>query len=356
MEYTKNLYIIFMMSAMLCAAVPIHAVEDEYQTLKLVQTYASEDEVLAAYPELHPPQISDNGESLVFSRKDAHTVQQKIHKKELTLTEQEQQALERKTPVVKQGTYYTLSEHRDYLIVTAFTAAIRHRERSGKSDIQRKTLYNAYGEAVTELPLDAEFIEAFPDRQHLLVFNLGGDPESTKLHSLYFYTTDGTLLTTHDVQGKYEKITFSKNGQYLGLYHAFASLIRVFDKTGHTLYDGDYRNFVHDKNVYLSRLFVSDDGQMMLLGMCCYRMYLCTMSGNILWEQNLPAVTDAWFFSKQQKLLVSVSNQDHTYDALMLSLHDGSSIETISHISSIIMVQDHLIILKEGVYYEYTVD
>ena len=356
MTQKRQMIALLLSGALLGAAAPARAVVQEYQTLELVRTYNSEEEVQAAYPELKPHRIVDDGEYFSFFDPETKTLRQKIKKEELILTEQEQQTLDRKTTIVKQGKYYTMSEQQEYLIVTGFTATIHNRDLDGRSDIQRKTLYNAYGDAVAELPLDAEFIEPFPDHQHLLAFNLGDDPDSTELHTLYFYATDGTLLTTHDVQGRYEQITFSKNGQFLGLFRHTSSTIGIFTSVGNVIYEGKYTNFIQNNKNDLYRLFLSDDGQTMLLDMFG-QLYLCTTSGTVLWKQDFSIVTDAWFFHKQQKLLMTVSNQDGTtYDAFILSLHDGVLIEKINQISAITMVQDHLLIVKEGVYYEYTVN
>ena len=327
-------------------------------TLELVRTYPSEETFKEAYQlQREKAPIVIDGENIIFFDAKTHKIHKQFKQEKFVLTPEEKRQLQdpnNTEPVIKDYTEYTIVGNYSFLIRTEFTyKLLRIDSQENILEIKKKILYNAHGDHIADLPHDISEISVSPNNQYFVAYSLGGigDYDSTDFFSLYFYSMDGTLLKQQELHGKYDTITFSTNGEFIGLFHSFGRAIAIFAKTGDIIYEDDYKNLLRDKTAPLYNMYVSENGRTVLLN-TDQHLYLCTIDGELLWEQDSsPAlVSDCYFFSLQNIIALKVAHRLE-----IRSLHDGVLLDEIGGISEISRINDHLVIKREEKYYEYTI-
>lgn len=346
---------------LLLLAVSVLGAEQEFKTLKLVGTYQSEAEIQATYPDVFPKTntIQVNRNEIQFVDADTGNVLKRIQTQQFSmefkkpLTEAElQQASE---PIIGEMVDRHLSDDKTFLVVSEGTI-----QRQGVDDfvegtfhVTKNTLYNANGDVMTELPLEARMIVVSPHTRDFVAYNwaeFGGPP------SIYFYSSDGTLLQRQEIFER-ARVRFSQNGKFItmvGDTREFA----IFTNTGKLIYQGDSKEFIPDIRL-LRRVCVSENVEQMLLA-TDLMIYLFTIQGKLLWKSPTPGIDllDCHFFSPQQKIALKMMTGRSGNDRYKVQIHSlatGEEFEEISRVTDITSTNDRLIITKGGQYYEYLV-
>ena len=356
MTQKRQMIALLLSGALLCAAAPARAVVNEYQTLELVRTYASEDEVRAAYPDLFPEVETMTQDDEWISLPNGKKLKT-FETEPLTDHEKERvQNFDEANPVIKNGVMRRLSIDYTFLLEAKVSVKMRDQGYRHEGDIETKTLtlYNAGGELITQLPPEALSIETSPTRQYFVAYDYG----EYGVVPLYFYQSDGTLLQ-QQMGIEHARIRYSQNGEFVVLYSNMERIFKVFTKTGNVVYQGDYTKLINDVNPSLFGVFASEQGKFMLL--CTDRLiHLYTIQGGFLWMNPFPGfdVADCWFFSQQGKIaLKTITSRtgDDFYNLQIHSLDTGDILDEIVGIAEMIGVNNHLIYKKGGQYYEYQV-
>ena len=169
MTHAKRVLTLLLSGALLCAAAPARAVVQEYQTLELVRTYNTEEEVQAAYPDLFPPKlIEDTGNHINFLDPQTKQPLKQLSKQPSQILREE---LTENDTIIWERTYqYQISEDQAFLVETEWEGG---RLKSGSADPAdlrgepvKRTLYNTKGEVVTQLLSDMNFVQLSPNKQY----------------------------------------------------------------------------------------------------------------------------------------------------------------------------------------------
>ena len=156
--------------------------------------------------------------------------------------------------------------------------------------------------------------------------------------------------------------TFSglKNGEFVIGVHGTMRNIGIFTKSGELVYEGNYREFVDNDISSLHGVFVSEDGQTILLSPY-NTMSLSKISGELLWKRQGVMAADCHFISSKSLIVTKIFDRNSPpeskdrYVIQILSFDDGSVIDEIKGIAEITMIGEHLLVKKQGVYYEYEI-
>ena len=357
MTQKRQMIALLLSGALLCAAAPAHAVVNEYQTLELVRTYASEAEVQAVYPDLFPEFETMTQDDEWISLPNGKKLKT-FETEPLTDQEKERvQNFDEANPVVKNGVMRRSSRDRTFLL-EADVSVIMHELgylREGDITTKKVTLYNANGEIVTELPLEAGEIVVSPPTRDFVAYNwaeFGGPP------SIYFYSREGTLLQRQEIFEQ-AQVRFSQNGEFVQVFRDGTPIFYIFTRTGNLVYRGNSRETFPGMGSLdgIDGVFASEKADRMLLTTDLL-MYLYTTQGKLLWTTPKRGyfVAECLFFSGQEKFVLQVSTSragDDRFDLRIHALTTGGLLEIMTGVAEIREVNGHLVIKKEGKFYEY---
>ncbi len=347
-------------TSLLVVTATIFGAEQEFKTLELIRTYQPKEDVHSAYPEQFPlvEKISPNGDSFQL----ATPQKERLRTFEIeSLTETERQTLQtsnKAEPIIKNGIMRWLSNDGTMLLEADVTVNVRESGQLQEGDVSTKnlTLYNARGEVITQLPPEVNMVKASPDRQYFVaythnVYGLLSD-------KLFFYNNKGRLLNTQHILEQ-PQVMYSQNGEFVQVYSDSEWIFAIFTNTGELVFQGNYIDLLKNVRSPLWRVYTSEQGTHMLL-FTSQRLDLYTTHGEFVWTHSIPKVrvVDCWFFSAQGKIVLQTMTSrsgDDRYDLQIHNLHTGEKLEEFSGIAEMTGVNSHLIVTKEGQYYEYQV-
>ena len=320
-------------------------------TLKLVRTYPSEDALRAAHPELFPEQPPlDNS---VFA-----SIEQGPTLEELTFTAEEKARLADPNNVEPiQKTFYAYSTLRnEFLMVSEYELEIYNTFELQAFDMKtaiKQLLYNKHGQLVTDLPNDINDIQISPDKQYFVAYYDG----ETESKNFYFYHSNGTLLRQYELYG-YPQVKYSANGNYVELFNLFGNDFYIFTKQGELCFKGDIRDY----EPHLNNLFISDDGNHILLNTSRLAI-LIDSSGRVLWKEPSSYIHNVHFVPLKESLIMICSNpeknrigEEAPYILKIVSSKTGKLLdERISDISEVYIMNNTIVIKKGETYNEYTI-
>ena len=371
MTHAKRVLTLFLSGALLCAAAPARAVVDDYQTLELVRTYASEEEFQAANAKMlrekHP--IVDDGEFITFLDPETGNVLKQIKKEQtfeemmanLTETERQQMADPENTKtLIKTFQEYLIPSYGSspYLQIREYETVIsEHQEGESNQKLIKSTVYNRQGEAILNLPLDVNAIALAPNEEHLIGY-------STSLvnpgESLYFYDIQGKLLQKQPFPSILLNINFSSNGECIAIHSEMEDGFYIFTKRGEVIFKGSYLNYVKE-HAALEGVFVSDDGNSILLN-TSNRIFLLDRNGIERWNAPIPTgnrIHSASFDLDNQILYISTNYLDLLYTSSgwlrILKLDDGNLVGEMNNLFYYSIGNNTLYINQGGRYEEFLI-
>lgn len=342
-------------------------VEQELKTLKLVNVYDTEEKLRSLGVKNLPesPKLHVNQEEISFIDADTGKISKQMKAFELTpLTKAEHQQLRESKgakPVLKDAVIHRLSPDLTLLLETEATVKLLSPDYVSEDfiEVKKNTLYNAYGEVITQLPPEITTVVESPDSSHFVAYAWENVQGPTML---YFYTHQGILLQEREIIDS-AQVTYSPNGEYVQVYSHMKREFAIFTKAGNIIYQGNRRELTKPILTPLWGVFASEEGEFMLLTTDQY-INLYSTGGDFLWTYPSPGlgVKECRFFKQQEMLCIKIINQQlntpksvDKYDIHIHSLSTGEILDTISGIGEISVVNDHLIIKKGGRYYEYQV-
>ena len=352
MTHAKRVLTLFLSGALLCAA-PARAVVNEYQTLDLVRTYASEAEVQAAYPDLFPTQtINDDGKTINFYDQHSRSLIKQLQKKSPEVLREEN--TENDTIIWEKSYHYQISDDHAFLIETEWESG---RLKSGIADPAelrgtptKCILYNSIGESIAQLDPYMNIVSLSPDKQHFLV--MGADEEIFPF--VYLYAIDGTLLKTFEFEGA-GSASFSENGEFIEARSQ--KQFFIFSKTGKQLYETVYSDLGGNSTVY--GIFVSPDGASFLVSLSG-KLRLLSLSNQLLWEIESPEVLSCYFDKEKNTLqLLTLSENQGTaqhdiYQVDIRAIETGKLLDRIEGVSQQTQFRNGTIFIHQGgTFYEY---
>ena len=252
---------------------------------------------------------------------------------------------------------YQLSDERTFLMIPDITMIFTDlSEYGGKSEVKENILYDIQGEVVTHLPLEYLNIKESPDKEYFLAVSL---EENGGSEHLYFYSSNGTMLAQQEIPG-YATITFSETGKFVEVFDDITGAIIIFSKTGEIVFQKNYVELTHDNSTRLSQVFVSENDRHLLIA-TDLALYFYTLNEEFLWKQPTLGVNNCYFFNQQESIAVKVIDRElnqmgaiDCYNLQVRSLATGEVLDEIRGISEEIISDDsHLLLKKEGQYYEY---
>lgn len=349
---------LLVITSFLLIAEPVLGAAQEFKTLELVRTYQSKEAVHSAYPEQFPlvEKISQNGDSFRL----ATPQKERLKTFEIeSLTETERQTLQtsnKAEPVIKTGTMRWLSNDRTMLLEADVTVNVRESGQLQEGDVNTKTLtlYNARGEVITQLAPVVSSIEVSPTRQNFVAYTYNVYDMISDI--LYFYDMNGTLLNEQKIIEE-PRITYSQNGEFVQVYSDSDHNFAIFTKNGDPIYQGNYVRLIPNVRSALWNVHTSEQAEYMLLGVDL-NIYLYTRGEKFLWKNATSGfdVADCLFFSKHEKIALQIATGgagDDRYNLQIHSLTTGEMLDKISGIAEIRDLNGHLLIKKEGSFYEY---
>ena len=363
MTQKRQMIALLLSGALLGAAAPARAVVNEYQTLELVRTYASDEEFRAANEKMlrekHP--IVDDGTFIKFIDPETGNVLKQIKKEQtfeemmanLTETERQQMAdpVNPQTFVKRFNNYFIPSsyESEPYLQVVEYKTAIsEHVEGEGYDKLLSSTIYNRQGERVIDLPLDVDRITLAPNQHDFVAHTV--DPV-TPGEVLYFYTDNGKTVKKVPFPHGYLDIHYSADSEYLALLNG--QNFYIFTKYGELVLSANFHEATEDYSG-LERLFVSNNATYILLTTSKHTVLL-NREGIRQWKIPHPSGTmvyGAFFDIPRGRVYLRSSDSDWMR---VISLSDGMVIEELTGISFSLLVDQTFYLKKEGRYEEYRI-
>ena len=348
---------LLIITSFLLITISVLGAEQEFKSLKLVCTYQSEEDVRKAYPEDFSTikKITKNEEWIYLSGRRLKTFEME------PLTDQEQQKvrkLDETAPVIKNGITRKLSPDHSFLLEAEVTVKMRESGYRHEGDVETKklTLYNAQGEVVTQLASEVTSIRVSPDHRYFVTYTWNEYGNLSDI--LYFYDIQGSLLHTQKIIER-PQVEYSQNGEFVQVYSDSEWTFAIFTNTGELVFQGNYIDLLKSVRSPLWRVYTSEQGTHMLL-FTSQRLDLYTTHGEFVWTRSIPKVrvVDCWFFSTQGKIVLQTMTSrsgDDRYDLQIHNFHTGEKLEEFPGIAEMTGVNSHLIIKKEGQYYEYQI-
>lgn len=353
--------------SVLLLAVSVLGAEQELKMLEFVRTYHSEKEYQRTNAKMLRAKkpIVDDGESIKFFDPETGQILKQIKKEntrdDMKLADAERTQLANMKSVKKTFQEYYIPERgSQYLHVREYEMTL---EPGGEGDVEQQliksTLYNDRGEKIADLPLDSRFIYLSLDKSNFVMIG----------KSLYFYSIKMELLQKRENNPAVSEAKYSSNGQYIAMYDILVGkYFRIFTKGGELIFEGNYKDYT-EKNVNLYGVFVSDDGNYILLS-TSKKAILLNSNGKKLWEVAYPSgsphtyITSAFFNIDKGVLYMSSIVPDHLYEnrnrapdyLIAATLKEGKVVDEITHIVYYTMTNNVLYLKKRGGgYYEYNV-
>ena len=302
MTHARRLLTVLMSGALLCAAAPARAVMQEYQTLELVRTYASEAEVRAVYPELFTkPVIKDEGDVINFYDPLTNTMVKQL-KKELPKVVREEKRGEQNI-IIERSSGYQIAPDQSSMLYTEYEEPYIKETHEGLwedgATPQKNLLYTHQGHVVTELSPNLNTVVVSPNQNYFVAASCG----EGWCDALEFYEINGHLLKKEEINASIG-ITFSTNSEYVVIQNIDSSKafgeITLFTKTGDFIRRYDYGAQLRD---YLFAAHVSDHVEWLLFSMF-KSAYLVAGDGQILWQKPYLRIIDCRFYPEKNQLIL----------------------------------------------------
>ncbi len=347
---------LLVITSFLLLAVPVKGTEQKLTTIKLVETYHSEAELQATYPELFSKRaIQDEGNYISFYDPEKRQFLAQLPKKQPEVLREE--PLGNDIAIWRRTYRYQPSDDHNFLIVTEWEGGKLKYGDADPAELRgepvKRVLYNTSGEKITELPRKVTSVELSPDKQHFLAM---GGGEAGPL-PIYLYSIDGTLL--HTIEDAGLSVTFSQNGKFLQEVLSYQGTFRILSNTGELFYEGDYSQWTQ----HLEQVFVSENGTFLLVE-APLKISLFSINGEQIWEVPSSGVMHCYFNSDRGILqIITICKRlnqpgriKDRYQLEIRSLESGQLLNTIEGVSlQSRFTQEMTIIHSGGKYHEYQI-
>ena len=372
MTQKRQMIALLLSGALLGAAAPARAVVNEYQTLELVRTYASEEEFQAANEKMlrekHP--IVDDETFIKFIDPETGNVVKQIKKEQTydelmaSLAKPELQQIDPNNPQSLIKTFYeyeipSSSGSRSYLHILEYQIRLSERDEiDNEQTVKASTLYNRLGEKVVDLPFDVNKVVVATDENTFIAYQ---DDLLNPGDFLYFYQTDGVLLKKVAFPHLLVNFTYSANGKFVALHYEMGQLFHIFTSTGDLVFEANFHTYA-GINANLYGVFISDDGNFFLLS-TSDKAILIDRNGNKQWEVDVPQTPiDSAYFQQNGLLYILSLLPDIEYELseypigslklMVIRSETGEVIEEISDVTYYTIYNGMLYVQKRGGTYD----
>ena len=345
-------------------------------TLELVRTYPSEDALRAAHPELFPdsnprPETIIKQEQAIqfIDPETGEVIAQLPRTQDETWTDEawtpEEKARvsnsENEIPVVTTSTGYEI--YGDLLLVTDYEREVYYIDKRidrwyYTERTLRNVLYNNRGEQLAELAPEIDYLAVAPDSQTFMAFDSEEDGFSS---GIYFYDRHGTLLRFY-ARGIYPWYQYSPNGQYIRFMNELGNDFYIFTTAGDMVLEGDFTEYAGIRNGILHNLFVSDNGEYVLLSVSQVAVLL-DRQGQELWQIPARATLKCHIRPSDNLVLLQAHDPEKKRSSLpedpfvfkAVALDSGRVLDELNNVSDVLFTQDSIYINIGGQYHEYTI-
>ena len=202
-----------------------------------------------------------------------------------------------------------------------------------------------------ELPQELNAIIISPNKSYFVAYEEQEQPSPF----IFFYNIHGELLNTvaTDI---YPNIKYSKNSEYVEIFNAFGREFMIYTKEGRLIQKGNYIDLIQDNQEVLYNIFVSNDGENLLLSTSS-RIHFFSMDKRKIWEHPSTSILDCQFVEGQRVVSLKSSSQvrdkDSPFNFEILSTSDGQLLDSISKVAEVTFLKNVVIIKKNSEFYEY---